>query len=198
MTTLANIGLRFAEPGDAPLLGQAALAAGGGIYERLLAEAASGLDAATVLASAIAAGTDGLSWRNAVIATSDTGDLGAAIAYPAPEFRLHPSIAKAAGQDALVDLQPLFDAIPDPASFYLHAIWTSEHARGQGVGALLLEAVIAMGADAGYLGTALHVWADNDAALKLYESRGFRAVQAINIPPRERMAHHGGKLLMQA
>ena len=76
MSTLTNIDLRLAEPSDAPLLGVAALAAGGGIYEHLLAEAAGGLDAATVLASTIAAGIDGLSWRHSVIAAAETGDLG--------------------------------------------------------------------------------------------------------------------------
>ena len=84
MSIQPNIDLRLAEPGDAPLLGVAALAAGGGIYEHLLAKAAGGLDAATVLASAIAAGTDGLSWRHSVIAAAETSDLGAAIAYPSP------------------------------------------------------------------------------------------------------------------
>lgn len=193
-----NTDLRLAEPGDAPLLGFAALAAGGGIYEHLLAEAAGELDEATVLASAIAAGTDGLSWRNAIIAAAESNDLGAAIAYPAPDFLLHPSIARAASANALADLQPLFDAKPDPSAYYLHAIWTADAARGRGVGALLLDAVMAMAADTGFSHVALHVWADNTAALKLYESRGFRAVQAINVPWRDRMPHNGGKLLMQA
>lgn len=198
MSTLTNIDLRLAEPSDAPLLGVAALAAGGGIYEHLLAEAAGGLDAATVLASTIAAGIDGLSWRHSVIAAAETGDLGAAIAYPAPTFSLHPSIARAATAEALNDLHPLFDAKPHKATYCLHAIWTAEAARGQGVGALLLDAVLAMAADAGFSGVSLHVWADNKPALKLYESRGFKAIQAIDIPRRDRMPHSGGKLLMQA
>ena len=198
MCILPNIDLRLAEPGDAPLLGVAALAAGGGIYEHLLAKAAGGLDAATVLASAIAAGTDGLSWRHSVIAAAETSDLGAAIAYPSSSFSLHPSIARAATTEAVDDLQPLFDAQPDPKTYYLHAIWAVASARGQGVGALLLDAVLAMAADAGFNGLSLHVWADNKPALKLYESRGFKAIQAIDIPRRDRMPHSGGKLLMQA
>ncbi len=198
MCILPNIDLRLAEPGDAPLLGVAALTAGGGIYEHLLAKAAGGLDAATVLASAIAAGTDGLSWRHSVIAAAETGDLGAAIAYPSSSFSLHPSIARAATTEAVDDLQPLFDAQPDPKTYYLHAIWAVASARGQGVGALLLDAVLAMAADAGFNGLSLHVWADNKPALKLYESRGFKAIQAIDIPRRDRMPHSGGKLLMQA
>ena len=198
MSIQPNIDLRLAEPGDAPLLGVAALAAGGGIYEHLLAKAAGGLDAATVLASAIAAGTDGLSWRHSVIAAAETSDLGAAIAYPSSSFSLHPSIARAATTEAVDDLQPLFDAQPDPKTYYLHAIWAVASARGQGVGALLLDAVLAMAADAGFNGLSLHVWADNKPALKLYESRGFKAIQAIDIPRRDRMPHSGGKLLMQA
>lgn len=192
--------LRLAEPGDAPVLGTAALAAGGGLYEHLLEPAAKGLDAATILASAIASGADALSWRNGIIAAAgaaaDAARLGAVIAYEGAAFGLAPAIAAAATQFALDDLAGLFAAKPPGDSFYLHAIWVDPAARGQGVGALLLDAVMAIGADAGFAQTSLHVWADNAPARGLYESRGFRIIAEIPVPRRPRMAHDGGKLLL--
>lgn len=190
--------LRLAEPGDAPLLGRAALAAGGGLYEHLLAKAAARLDPATVLASAIAAGVGCLSWRNGFVVENTTGPIGAVIAYDAADFGLDTAIANAASEQALVDLAPLFDAKPAADTFYLHAIWTAPEARGCGAGALLLDAVQAMAADTGHSGASLHVWADNVPALQLYKSRGFQVVTQIDIARQKRMPHDGGKLLMQA
>lgn len=197
MNKTSDIALRLAEPGDAPLLGRAALAAGGGLYEHLLAKAAARLDPATVLASAIAAGVGCLSWRNGFVAENTTGPIGAVIAYDAVDFGLDTTIATAATSQALADLAPLFEAKPAPETFYLHAIWTTPEARGCGAGALLLDAVTAMAADAGHSGTSLHVWADNVRALRLYQSRGFETVGQIDIPRRKHMPHDGGKLLMQ-
>ncbi len=59
--------------------------------------------------------------------------------------------------EALSDLQALFDAKSDPNSYYLHAIWTAEAARGEIVGALLLDAFKAMASDARFSGVSLHV-----------------------------------------
>jgi ribosomal protein S18 acetylase RimI-like enzyme len=63
---------------------------------------------------------------------------------------------------------------------------------------LLFDAFKAMAADAGFSGVSLHVWADNTSARKLYESRGFKAIQAIDMPRRDSMPHSGARLLMQA
>ncbi len=188
--------LRLAEPSDAQLLARAALAAGGGIYEHLLARATRGIDPATAIAVAVSGGADGLSWRNGCIADDAGRALGACIAYPAEEFGLPPAIAAAATPEALADLAPLFAAGPSAGSYYLHAIWVDPAARGRGVGALLLHATLAMAADAGCGRTSLHVWADNAPALELYRSRGFATRRSIPIPRRPRMPHDGGKYLM--
>ncbi|MGZ0187153.1 MAG: GNAT family N-acetyltransferase, partial [Alphaproteobacteria bacterium] len=94
------------------------------------------------------------------------------------------------------DLRGLFAAMPPTDSFYLHAIWVDAMARGRGVGALLLDSVIAFGKDEGYSRTSLHVWADNHAALALYRSRGFVVLEELPVPRRPLMQHDGGKYLM--
>ncbi len=191
------LSLRLAEPSDAAWLGRAALAAGGGIYEHLLVDAARGFSPEIALAAAIAAGAGGLSWRNGIVVEA-TAPLGAAIAYPGKDFGLDPSIAAAATAAAKADLAPLFDAVPPADSFYLHAIWVDAAARGLGAGGLLLDGVMAFAAEEGFGRVSLHVWADNAPALALYRSRGFETLQEIDVPRRRLMPHDGGKLLMAA
>lgn len=197
MLEAATPTLRLAEPRDSLLLARAAVAAGGGIYEHLLARATRGMSVEAAVAAALSTAEDGLSWRNAILAESAAGGpLGAAIAYPGPAFELAPAIAAAASDAARADLDGLFAARPPDDSYYLHAIWTDPSARGRGVGGLLLDAVIAMGADAGFAATSLHVWADNAPALALYRSRGFAPLTRIDAPRRRLLPHDGGKLLM--
>jgi len=195
-----TIDLRLAEPRDSLLLAEAAVAAGGGLYEHLLAEAAAGVSIQSAVAAALSASADGLSWRNAIVADSGDGDmaLGAAVAYPGADFRLAPTIAAAAGAAALNDLAPLFAARPPDDSYYLHAIWTRAEGRGMGVGGLMLDAVMAIARDQGFGQVSLHLWRDNAAALGLYESRGFETIAEIPIERRPRLPHVGGKLLMAA
>lgn len=65
----------------------------------------------------------------------------------------------------------------------LVSMWTSPEGRGQGVGALLVEAVVEWAA-----GTTVELWVTqgNDAALRLYERCGFEVtgdVQALPSDP---------------
>lgn len=197
MSDTPQISLRFAEPSDSAFLAKAAVGAGGGIYEHLLALATQGFSADAALATAIAQSKDGLTWRNAILAEAENGDLlGAAVAYPGKAYCLPSAILAAASDAAKRDLEPLFASQPPADSFYLHAIWTHPGARGQGVGKLLLDAVCAFGADQGFPRVSLHVWRDNAPAMALYNKRGFKLIETLDVPRRPRLPHDGGKLLM--
>lgn len=196
MTEDVKIDLRLAEPSDASLLAEAAVAAGGGIYEHLLEQAAQGFTPAAAIAAALAQDGEGFAWRNAIVAESAGQALGAAIAYPGAAYRLPPVIAAAAGAEAKRDLAPLFESRPPEDSYYLHAIWTRPAARGRGVGKLLLAGVIGIGGQQGYSRTSLHVWRDNATAISLYKSNRFTVLERLDVPRRPLLAHDGGKLLM--
>jgi len=197
MNTASATSLRLAEPADSAFLAKAALAAGGGIYEHLLARAVGGVDPALALAAAVSSSAGGLSWRNGVIAEDAQGrGLGATIAYEGADFGLPPAIASAASAEARQDLAGLFGTPPAPGAFYLHAIWVDEAGRGRGLGGLLLDAVRELAGDAGYSALSLHVWADNAPALALYRGRGFKTDARIDVPRRPLLPHDGGKLLM--
>lgn len=197
MSDALTIDLRLAEPSDSAFLAKAAVGAGGGIYEHLLAKAIRGLQTDAALATAIAHADDGLTWRNAILAEDEDGHLlGAAVAYPGQAYRLPSAILAAASDAAKRDLAPLFASQPPADSYYLHAIWTHPDARGRGVGRLLLDAVTAFGADQGFSRVSLHVWRDNAPAMALYKSRGFKLLETLDVPRRPLLPHDGGKLLM--
>lgn len=61
---------------------------------------------------------------------------------------------------------------------HLQTLAVSDHARGQGVGAKLLAAVLAEVEDRNADRCLLEVRADNEAALRLYKSAGFRQLGA--------------------
>ena len=69
-----------------------------------------------------------------------------------------------------------------------HSVYVAEHARGRGVGALLLDALIASTEAAGVWTIQSGVFPENTASLALHRRAGFRVVGT-----RERVARHHGR-----
>ena len=75
----------------------------------------------------------------------------------------------------------------DPMAGYLISMWVAPTGRRRGIGAALVDEVIAWARKHGFLRLFLDVGADNIAARALYESRGFTltGVEGVLPPPRE-------------
>ncbi|NBE06985.1 GNAT family N-acetyltransferase [Paragemmobacter ruber] len=71
----------------------------------------------------------------------------------------------------------------DTTRFLLDGLCVSDAARGQGVGTLLLEAIVAEGRARGYRAVRLDVVDTNDRARALYERRGFVIDRTEGIGP---------------
>jgi len=78
-----------------------------------------------------------------------------------------------ASDDWIVGYCGIFILAPDSD---IQTLAVAEDQRGRGVGRQLLDAAIASAASAGARSMTLEVRADNDAALTLYEGRGFAIV----------------------
>lgn len=78
----------------------------------------------------------------------------------------------------------------DGAEVELISMWVAPPARGQGVAALLIDAVARWGTDAGARAVVLSVMRDNDVARRVYERVGFVAV------PETSAAGDGRELVM--
>ncbi len=74
----------------------------------------------------------------------------------------------------------------------LFAMWVAPEARGAGVGALLVDAVVAWARERGHPRLLLEVADENAAAIRLYERKGFAptGVRGTLPPPREHVTEH--------
>jgi len=78
-----------------------------------------------------------------------------------------------ASDDSIIGYSGIFILAQDSD---IQTLAVAEDQRGRGVGRQLLDAAIASAASAGARSMTLEVRADNDAALTLYEGRGFAIV----------------------
>lgn len=69
-----------------------------------------------------------------------------------------------------------------------HSIYVGTEARGQGVGAYLLAALVKASEDAGFWTLQTAIFPENEASITLHEGLGFRVVGT-----RERIGSHHGK-----
>lgn len=84
----------------------------------------------------------------------------------------------------------------DPATVHLVAMWVDPAARGTGIGAELVEAVVGWARDRGAARVALDVEQGNDRARRLYERCGFE-VAAVP-PPLPYEPHAGSSTMVRA
>jgi ribosomal protein S18 acetylase RimI-like enzyme len=85
-------------------------------------------------------------------------------------------------RERLAGIHELFSPL-DPGDFYLSRIAVEPSARGQGLGARLLSAVVATAAQTGATAVRADVSADNDAAIALYRKAGFEVGSARGSEP---------------
>jgi L-amino acid N-acyltransferase YncA len=68
-----------------------------------------------------------------------------------------------------------------------HSVYVAARERGRGIGAMLLERLVASTEDAGIWTIQTGIFPENEASLRLHERAGFRVVGR-----RERLAKHNG------
>lgn len=78
----------------------------------------------------------------------------------------------------------------------LGSLWVAPQARGSGVGASLIDAVVEWARSKGFVELLLEVSDDNVSAIALYDLKGFRPTGEVGTlpPPREHLCRHQRKL----
>ena len=184
---------RGARPGDAQAVAALMVEAGGGLFEFLLEGVLPEMTPADVLALAVAGGDDPSSHRNVLVAEA-AGQVVAMInAYPA-------DLLKAEARD-LVPKERLahisaLDDIADWGSLFISSMAVATGHRRRGIARYLLSRVFAAAERRGFDRVSLQVWADNDAARRLYENEGFVIQDRALIAPHSRLLQAGESLLM--
>ena len=172
------------------------VAAGDGLVEFLVSGLVPGMSTERLLQAAVLDAGSPLNVSNAIIAEIGGRPSGLALAYPIEQFGITSDLMALIPRKRLDHLQALF-ANPVENSFYLHALWVDPSARGMRVGRGLLDETVAAAAERELDIVSLHVWADNEAALSLYEGYGFETVATVPVGKTEQIDHDRGMLLMR-
>lgn len=185
--------IRSAEPDDAGEVARFMTVAGGGVYEFLLDGLVPGMSAAELLTPGIAGRTGSFSHRQCAVAVMGDRIVGAVHAYPTDWMR--DADRSFLPQDRL-DHLAAFDRTQDWGSYFLSAVAVDPAHRRAGHALRLLDWVYARARTGGFSRVSLHVWADNPAARRLYESQGFRTLAVVDVPWHPCLPHEGGCVLM--
>jgi len=188
---LPEVVFRAALPADAYALAELSIMAGDGLYEFLLEEMAPKQMLAGLMSRGLRQDHGGFCWRHCFVA-DDKGVVGMVNAFPAAWLRGEEK--ELLPQDRVRVLEPI-DQAQDWESFTVNAIAVRKHARRQGIGERLLDWAVDQARAGGFTHLSANVWADNEAARGLFESRGFRVEKRIEVAEHAGLRHSGGSLL---
>ena len=188
-----EIVLRAARPEDAAAVAELMLEAGGGLFEFLLEDLLPGKTPADLLAMAVAEEAGAYSHRNVVVAEAQGRVVGMINAYPAELMKSDQR--ELLPRERLDHIGPL-NEIQDWGSFFVSAMAVAAGQRRRGIGQKLLAWACEQAGRQGFDRISLQVWADNEAARRLYESQGFVVEATARIDPHPRLRRAGQSLLM--
>ena len=154
--------------------------------------AAEGQEPIEVGAGRAAGESGNFSYRNAVVAEEEGEVVAMVLAYRLPEAE------EAVDLDETPELvRPLVELeLLAPGTFYVNGLATLPGYRGRGLGSKLLEAARVMAAEAGCDEVSLGVFEQNEGAVRLYESHGYRTVARRPAVPHPSYPYDGDVLLM--
>jgi ribosomal protein S18 acetylase RimI-like enzyme len=193
---MTEIAYRPATPADSQDLARFLCLSGDGLYEFLFDDLIPFVTAQDILSLGIAGDDYPVSHRNWRVATLDNGGpiVGAANVFPAD--LLKDDNYQLLGSERHNHIRPMLE-LQDWGSMFLNSLASDAAHRGRGIGSHLLDWAKSRTTDAGFDRLSLHVWADNTAAMTLYEARGFVRVGVAEIPRHPRLTHTGGSILMR-
>lgn len=188
-----RITIRRAESDDAPDLARLIDLAGGGVYEFLLDGLVPGMTAQEMLMPGLAGTTGSLSHRQSGVAEMNGRIVGVAHGYPADWIRTEDYSGLPPDR---VEHLAAFTATHDWGSYFLSALAVDPQHRRRGIAGRLLAWFYERARTGGFDRVTLHVWADNDAAQRLYAGEGFTELDRAALPWHPRLPHEGGSVLL--
>ena len=191
-----QIAYRAARPDDSRDIARFMCIAGGGLYEFLFDDLIPFMTAQDFLSPSISGEHYPISYRNCRVATAGDDDkiVGAANVFPADLLK-HDNY-HLLSSERYDHIRPVLE-LQDWGSMFLNSLATDETCRGFGIGAQLLGWAKTLTIESGFDRLSLHVWADNAAAVKFYQARGFTTISLAELPHHPRLSHTGGSLLMR-
>lgn len=189
--------IRLAMPADTGNIASLMLEAGGGLFEQMLEGIVPELSVAALLALAINDESSPWHFENAFLAEVQGSVCGMALAYPAAEYGFSALAQTVVPPERLAPLAPLLASAPPP-SLYINSLAVRPGFARCGVATQLLQAFTKLAEAEGHDRLSLHVWSDNQPAMKLYAKLGFQPLETIAVTPTPYLRFTGPVTLMIA
>ena len=133
-------------------------------------------------------------YRNYWVALSDDEIVGGLHAFPWDDYEndsLNPLVP-----ETRYLVEEVFDEFEAPATFYIEGLSVFPEFAQRGVGSVLLALAQALAIERNFTELSLLVFAENTAAVSLYQKHGYREVDRRPISPHPRAIYSGDVLQM--
>jgi ribosomal protein S18 acetylase RimI-like enzyme len=182
--------------GDSAKIAELISLASGGVVEYLFQGVVPGLSPIQVLTYGLENDQYPHSYRSAIIAEHNQEVVGIALSYASHLHDITPEMRAFFPGDRLEHLRHFFSARVEN-SWYLDAISVVKPHRRRGIAKTLIGLTKEKAAENRFESLSLIVFADNTAALNLYEDMGFKVVQPVELKGNEFIPHKKGCLLLK-
>jgi|GEM_PF-2466091 ribosomal protein S18 acetylase RimI-like enzyme len=189
--------LRFGTADDVDKVIDYILEAGAGTFEFLLTGIIITLSTRDLLRFSVTDEGSPYHFSNAVLAEEDGVVHGMILSLPSEDLGMSGIVKKMIPKDRQQILSKLTDSV-DAGSWYINTLVVEKAAQGLGVGRKLLafSANIASRLDRDAL--TLHVWSNNEQAMNLYQSLGFKEIDRFQLDLSRRGYQCSDMVLMRA
>lgn len=169
--------------------------AGGGLYEFLLDDLIPLLTARDIVAWGVGMEASPLSYENCWVAAAASRVVGMINIFPADLINKENHYP--GGSDRFELIRPMLE-LQAWGSMLLNAVAVIDGYRGRGIGEQLISWAETYTLKSGLTRLSLHVWADNNEAIRLYKSVGFVELGVAEVAPHPRLLHRGSILMQKS
>lgn len=193
---MEELNLRYAQSDDLDLVARVVTEVSEGIVECLFSKLLPMQQASDVLRLAFGRSVAPYVPENVLLAEVDNRPAGLLFSYDAKEQQI-PSLMENFLTAARID--PVRDVLTARVedSLWINTLWVHPDFRGRGLAQLLLECAEDRALDMRLAKLALHAFADNKAALHLYEKAGFVPVRPVAFGSPLDKRHPGAGVILQ-
>ena len=187
---------RKAEVSDCYKIAELMNLASGGIIEFLYHDMDKDIGPVGIVERGIRNGQYPYNYNSCIIAELKGTFAGVSYSYPSSYHLLTERARKLIPSDRLYHLRDFFSTRIDN-SWFIDSFGVEPLFQGLGIGTRLLELTMEKARKEGFSLLSLMVFQDNEDALRLYRSKGFKEIKKVPLNRHSLIPHDGGCFLME-
>lgn len=194
---MEELNLRYATADDLTLVSRVVTEVSEGIVECLFSGLLPMQEAADVLSLAFGRSVAPYVPENVILAEVQNQVAGLLFSYDAKEQQIPVLMENFLTAKRIDPVREVLTATEEN-SLWVNTLWVNPDFRGRGLAQLLLECAADKAREMNLTKLALHAFAENEAALRLYQKAGFEAVRNVTMRGALVERHpQGGKILVK-